>query len=83
MSEMPFPGWVSWKDEMPMHFPTIQMHDSGLVARHDQACYVCGNSKANYNITLGIFEPCDSCDRKGWELKRPSRWVPVWLRRML
>ncbi len=74
-----FPGWVSWKDELPMKQPTIQIHDSGLVAQHDQACYICGNNKAIYRTDIGIFLPCDSCARKGWILKEPSRWVPKWL----
>lgn len=79
MADVPFPGWVSWKDELPMHLPVVQMHDSGLVARHDQSCYVCGNGKAIYRIDIGVFYPCDSCTRKGWKLSEPRRWIPSWL----
>ena len=77
------PEWVSWEDALRAHIPTIQMHDSGLVARHDQLCYVCGNSKAIYRIDIGVFNPCESCTRRGWELRAPRRWVPAWIMAML
>jgi len=83
MDDAPFPGWVSWKDNLSMRHPEIQIHDSGLVARHDQACYVCGNSKAIYRIDLGVFLPCDTCARKGWKLEQPPKWVPAWLKRLI
>ena len=76
-------SWLDVFEDFPMHKPRVSMHDSGLAAKHDQACPVCQELKAIYRIDLSVFNPCDQCSSEGWELKQPSSCVPRWLRRAI
>ena len=63
------------------HTTTVWMHDSGLVAEHDMACFVCFERPAV--LALGsrpVFEPCGVCTRHGWRLARtvPTPWWAFW-----
>ena len=71
---------------MKTRSPTIEVHDSGLVAEHDQACCVCQHGKALLEMGSGRFQPCSSCQREGWRVQLvlpslPARLgaLPCWL----
>lgn len=62
---------------VPIHQPVI--HDLGIIAEHDVACAVCGENKAVYQWNTMVFEPCWSCQGRGWQISKKSRrW---WSRR--
>lgn len=68
---------------------TVWMHDSGLVAEHDQPCYVCHERPAMYEMVQGAFggrftatfQPCSQCQSRGWRLSQeaPRRWWQFWI----
>lgn len=58
---------------MNIHEPVIETHDSGLTAEHDYACPVCHEEHAVYQLYGGAFQPCWSCQRRGWLLTRRKR----------
>lgn len=51
----------------------IIMTDGGPWCHHNVACAVCGDRSAVMNLNLGVFEPCWSCQRNGWQLKHKKR----------
>lgn len=53
---------------IPLHNPAFG--DLGPAVTHDYACPVCSAEKAVYDMNAGLFQPCWSCQRKGWVLKR-------------
>lgn len=51
----------------------------GPVAKHDQPCHVCWTASAVYDLNTQVFQPCWTCQQKGWKLKRKPRWRRKWL----
>jgi hypothetical protein len=66
---------------------TVWMHDSGLISNHSLPCYVCFDKPAVRTDTqtefggtfATTFQPCHSCQDKGWRLSRRARpWWAFW-----
>ncbi len=55
-----------------IHKPIII--DFGLGADHDMACAVCHRYAAVLLLDLGVFEPCWSCQTRGWQLRKRRWW---------
>ena len=34
-------------------------------------------------MDIDVFMPCHFCQKAGWKLVQPSRWVPKWLLRLM
>lgn len=62
----------------PLLKPTVDMHPSGMVARHNYPCPVCRNKVAVLELHTGRFSPCWSCQSEGWRVTKLSlitRWL--------
>jgi hypothetical protein len=42
--------------------------DLGICAKHNMACAVCHENHAVLNMHNGVFLPCWSCQKKGYQL---------------
>ena len=66
------------------HLAEILIDDLGgaPVARHNFPCAVCRSEKAVLQLDTGIFHPCWTCQRKGWDLVHRSRFAKWWRKLM-
>lgn len=49
---------------------TIENH--GLFALHNMPCAVCQEKKAVFHCNSGIFEPCWTCQDKGFQIHKTN-----------
>jgi len=55
---------------MNLHSPQINTFGGAPIAEHDYACPVCHSNKAVLALNTGVFNPCDLCRSRGWELRK-------------
>lgn len=53
-----------------IHAPEITT--DGFWYDHDVACAVCSSNHAVYYTNIGVFEPCWTCQSRGWMIQKFS-----------
>jgi hypothetical protein len=53
----------------------IRLEVPGPFAIHNMPCAVCAVQPAVYFLDNGTFEPCWTCQEKGWQLRQKRRWL--------
>jgi hypothetical protein len=53
--------------------PIIEFH--GPMADHNMPCALCNTGSAVLELNTGIFQPCWSCQERGYRVKKRPWWI--------
>ena len=69
-------------EPIPPHTHTLRPIGLGLV-NHDVPCYVCFDEPAVHyngsNASKSSFQPCWTCQERGWQTSQPRTWFMKFL----
>ncbi len=69
-------GLVDYPNNVDCKDVNVWMHDSGMACTHDYSCTVCRKESAILQLSIGIMQPCWTCQDLGYVLvkKKESKF---------
>lgn len=61
-------GLPDYPEKIEIKTASVWLHDSGMLVQHDYPCTVCSEEPAVLNLGTGIFQPCRTCESKGYRV---------------